>query len=79
MKWRLPSKDKYQDYNLFMTKMTEKLKNELAKQIKLKNSREKMNELRSAFSEGREFLRELTAQNGTSTVEDKIDSYTNLD
>ena len=79
MKWRLPSKDKYQDYNLFMTKMTEKLKNELAKQIKLKNSREKMNELRSAFSEGREFLRELTAQNGTSTVDDKIDSYTKLD
>ncbi len=79
MKWRLPSKDKYQDYNLFMTKMTEKLKNELAKQIKLKNSREKMNELRSAFSEGREFLRELTAQNGTSNIEDKIDSYTKLD
>ena len=62
-----------------MTKMTEKLKNELAKQIKLKNSREKMNELRSAFSEGREFLRELTAQNGTSNIEDKIDSYTKLD
>ena len=79
MKWRLPSKDKYQDYNLFMTKMTEKLKNELAKQIKLKNSREKMNELRSAFSEGREFLRELTAQNGGSTIEDKMDSYTKLD
>jgi hypothetical protein len=38
-----------------------------------------MNELRSAFSEGREFLRELTAQNGTSNIEDKMDSYTKLD
>lgn len=35
----------------------------------MKNKREKINELRSAFSEGREFLRELTAQNNPYTID----------
>jgi hypothetical protein len=38
----------------------------------MKNKRDKMNELRSAFSEGREFLRELTAQNNSSAIDHMI-------
>lgn len=52
-----------------MSEMTQKLKAELSKQIQMKNKREKINELRSAFSEGREFLRELTAQNNPYTID----------
>lgn len=56
-----------------MTEMTGKLKEELAKQIKMKHSRDKINEMRSAFSEGREFLRELTAQNKSYTIEHMLE------
>jgi hypothetical protein len=35
----------------------------------MKNTRDKINELRSAFSEGREFLKELTAQNNLSSID----------
>ena len=38
----------------------------------MKNKRDKINELRSAFSEGREFLRELTAQNNPYTIDHMI-------
>jgi hypothetical protein len=55
-----------------MSEMTQKLKAELSKQIQMKNKREKINELRSAFSEGREFLRELTAQNNPYTIDHMI-------
>jgi len=57
---------------MFMSEMTQKLKAELSKQIQMKNKREKINELRSAFSEGREFLRELTAQNNPYTIDHMI-------
>ena len=66
-KWR-PPKENSVDYEMFITQMTEKLKSELKKQIKMKSAIDKRNELRSAFSEGREFLRELTAQTSFKTV-----------
>lgn len=52
----LPSKDKQLDYDYFMSLMTEKIKNDLSKEVRKRRLREKNNIIRESFNEAKELL-----------------------